>query len=367
MRQRVQEGSSVHDALQTLGGTQQNFTSLCQDFSSRRVLEFYLRDPSFAFEFGRLSALYRYGILDTVPAPDFARIVRDLGAALDVPLVQIVMVDDQRLWTLAAIGELKGEIRKQGSLAALAIEQPDLIVIDNAENNPAFSGMMASFGETAMRAFMAAPLRTRDNHPIGIICVADRRARVFSAAHRERIRQAALLTMAAFESRLRDRVDAGTGALRRSAFEEMVIRVGMLATRRQDDLAVLAIDIDPFRLIAETLKADLGRLLLERVSRLGRADIRSFDSFGRLSENLFGVLLPSTSSDGARALSRRLIAGLSEGWAPGVQGLATIGTGVASLRSGLCQPASLVASAVGGCQVDKAAHASSRPAAPRVA
>ena len=299
----------------------------------------------FGFEFARLSALYRYGLLDSDPDLRFGRIVEALQDTMAIASVKMVVVDERRLFLIAGAGGMAVESRRDRSLCALTIEEPGPLMIDDVCHDARAS----EIGPSEIRAYLGVPLRTDDNQAIGVLYVADARPRSFMPADVGHVERAALDIMAVLDERCQSRVDRASGAMTRPAFEEMVQRVGDLALRQRQDLSVIVIDVDPFRARIESLNVDLGRLVIERMSALGRINVRRLDSFGRLSENVFAIMLPDTAAAGALTLADRLVHSLSEGWSALGIGVNAIGVGQASLRSGPCPPEALVARALDEC------------------
>ncbi len=61
--------------------------------------------PSLEPDTDRLSALYRYGIVDSEPDAFLQAVAAKLAGAFGDMTVQIVLVDDHRLWTAATAGQ----------------------------------------------------------------------------------------------------------------------------------------------------------------------------------------------------------------------------------------------------------------------
>jgi diguanylate cyclase (GGDEF)-like protein len=103
-----------------------------------------------------------------------------------------------------------------------------------------------------------------------------------------------------------------TGALSRRAFWEAAAREIERARRARRRVALLTIDIDHFKRINDSYGHAEGDEVLKEMVLAVERRMRSIDYFGRIGGEEFGVLMPDTSLEGARAVAERLRAGLAE-------------------------------------------------------
>lgn len=96
------------------------------------------------------------------------------------------------------------------------------------------------------------------------------------------------------------------------------------ARRRNENVAVLFIDLDGFKSINDTLGHEVGDEVLKRVAAALSAEVRDEDTVGRIGGDEFIIILPSTDADAARAVAERIIASLS----------AMFSSGYADIRAG---------------------------------
>lgn len=309
--------------------------------------------PSMEPDIDRLSALYRYGLLDSTHSPYIQAIADKLSMAFGGMTVQIIFVDDHRLWTAASAGPSLDEPGRQGSLAAATTEQVQPLVSGDLLADSRFARAPSVLQAPRLRCYAGVALRTPDTYPIGTVAACDTCARSFEPGHVSLLERGALRIMDYLEKLRLQRIDPPTGALTGSAFHEQVAALSALSTRHRQDLSILAVDIKALRGLLQSFHAELGRLVLDRMSGLGRQNVRRIDSFGRLGESTFAVLLPNTDEAGARSLGRRIIEGLARGWSfTSADGGATApaGIGIATLRPGLDQPDDLIGRAVRDCR-----------------
>ena len=292
---------------------------------------------TFALDTDRLSALYRYSAVTTKPDRTLDALVSELSRALGGTATQIVFVDDHRVWTIAAAGPTLDEGPKQGSLSATAIEQSTCLVVHDLREDERFRSNLAVLNAPYLGAYAGVPLRTPDNHAIGVLQALDVNPRLFQPVHVNLLKEAASQIITLLEIRRSSRLDPSTGAMLAPSFEQQLQALAELSARHKQDLSLLVIEVDPFRTVLRNLKQDLGTLVIDRMGGLGRNNVRRLDSFGRLDEGVFAVLLPNTNAAGTDALAVRIVETLKEGWclpAEDGSGAPRVGAGVATLRPG---------------------------------
>ena len=292
---------------------------------------------AFGLDIDRLTALYRYGVLGVEPDPIAGAIVAELSGALGGMSTLIVFVDDHRLWTGAAAGPALDESAKQGSMSAAAIEMSAPLVVDDLRKDERFAGSPAVLGDPRLRCYAGAALRTPDGHAIGVLQTADTKPRLFRPGHVAMLERAAARVVEVLEAGRATRLDPATGAMLAVPFQEQAQALADHVKRHNRDLSLLILEVDPFRTVLRNFKEDLGTLVIERMGGFGRSGVRRIDSFGRLNESTFAVLLPDTTAAGAAAMALRIAEGVKDGWAmPAEDGtdVPSVGTRVATLRPG---------------------------------
>lgn len=128
---------------------------------------------------------------------------------------------------------------------------------------------------------------------------------------------AALLTADAFEQqRYAVLHDSLTGLPNRVLLVDRVQQAILAARREGTSLAVMAMDLDRFKDVNDTLGHAAGDTLLREVGRRLVSALRGSDTVARMGGDEFAVLLPGTNPEGAARAARALIAAIEHPFDP---------------------------------------------------
>lgn len=109
--------------------------------------------------------------------------------------------------------------------------------------------------------------------------------------------------------------DPLTGLANRALFYELVHHQLAAAQREDSTLAVLAIDLDNFKVVNDAEGHATGDHLLKTVAKRIEATIRGSDAAARMGGDEFSVLLADTDDCNAKETAHRLVAALSQPYA----------------------------------------------------
>lgn len=124
-------------------------------------------------EADRLAALFRYGILDTPPEPDFENITRVASLVCKAPIAVVNLIADNRQWFKSEIGLGVRETPLDISICAKAILQPGMLVVPDTTKDSRFDCNPLVIGEPYLRFYAGARLDTPEGLPLGTVCVLD--------------------------------------------------------------------------------------------------------------------------------------------------------------------------------------------------
>ncbi len=141
----------------------------------------------------RLVALQAYGILDTPPEAGFEHIISVVTRLFKVPIATVTLVDANRQWFKSVRGLEVRETPREFSFCAHAMRSDDVMVVSDATLDPRFADNPLVTGEPNIRFYAGAPLRTPEGHPLGALCLKDRRPRQLNLTERQMLADLAAL------------------------------------------------------------------------------------------------------------------------------------------------------------------------------
>jgi diguanylate cyclase (GGDEF)-like protein len=286
----------------------------------------------------RLSKLKSYNVLDTLPEPAYDDITALAAHICQTPIALISLIDGDRQWFKAKVGLAVSETPRHMAFCDRTIQQSEILVVEDARQDPRFNRNPLVTGEPYIRFYAGAPLVTPDGHYLGSLCVIDYQPRQLSAEQlqglqvlsRQVVAQMELSLQATqlqvsnenLEQRVHERTfrltsvlnrllktqnkllkreaalrhsslhDPLTGLPNRNYFSQRLDQAIQLASRRPQHLyAVLFIDLDNFKPVNDTLGHEVGDRLLQHVANQIKQLLRKSDLVARLGGDEFAVLL----------------------------------------------------------------------------
>jgi signal transduction histidine kinase len=158
--------------------------------------------PQHPQEAARLAALQALDVLDSAPQAEFDALVKAASLVCQTPISLISLVDDHRQWFKANVG-LPGvsETPREMAFCAHAILGDEVMVVPDATQDARFIDNPLVTGQPEIRFYAGAPLRLRNGHQVGTLCVIDRQARDLNPSQRDILRCLAVAAVNALESR----------------------------------------------------------------------------------------------------------------------------------------------------------------------
>lgn len=135
----------------------------------------------------RLGSLAELALMDTPPEERFDRIARLTAATLDVPIVLITFIDDERQYFKARVGTDLTEMPRDLSFCAHALVDAEAGVfsVPDARLDARFFDNPAVVGGPLVQFYAGRLLHAGDGLPVGTLCVFDRAPRVFDQEEME--------------------------------------------------------------------------------------------------------------------------------------------------------------------------------------
>jgi len=161
--------------------------------------------------------------------------------------------------------------------------------------------------------------------------------------------------------------DPLTSCLNRRGFDQALAREIARTTRAGSQLALLALDVDHFKIVNDTLGHLAGDSVLREVGALLLHTARAGDVVARTGGEEFSLVLPDTSAAGAYQVATRLCDALREhSFAGGARGVhLTVSIGVVAAEAGIVGSVAEIAEVLKG-RADDALYAAKRDGRDRV-
>ncbi|WP_407541879.1 EAL domain-containing protein (plasmid) [Deinococcus radiomollis] len=274
-----------------------------------------LEGTDVAFEEGpRLAALHRYGVLDTLPEPQFDGLVRLASRVFNLPMALISFVDEHRQWVKASEGVPFSETPRCESFCAHTIAQDGVMVVPDAHLHRQLRTSMVVLDSPFVRSYAGAPLVTPDGHKIGTFCVLSPEPREFSEEEQRLLTSFAELVMTELKLRqaFQDLADTAlndtlTGLPNRVQFRQLLVAACRHAALCGEKVVVGLLDLDGFKLINDTFGHAVGDEVLREVGRRLKEANTAGNTVARLSGDEFVLLLTDVrSAADIRRVTRRL-------------------------------------------------------------
>lgn len=137
-------------------------------------------------EDARLEHLYNLNILDTPREQSFDDIAHLVMMMCEVPIAVVSLVDKDRQWFKSCLGLDATETSRDVAFCAHAILSPnDLLVVEDALQDPRFFDNDLVLGEPHIRFYAGAPLVMKTGAVLGTLCVIDNRVRSLTPSQKD--------------------------------------------------------------------------------------------------------------------------------------------------------------------------------------
>src|SRR5258708_28117888 len=128
-------------------------------------------------EVARLAVLREYHVLEASPPEELDSIAGLAAHVCEAPFSSITLVDEQRERLLARFGFAHPESPRDVSFSAAAILASDFLIVPDASKDARFAANPMLSGKLGVRFCAAVPLKNKEGHCLGAVCVMDKVAR----------------------------------------------------------------------------------------------------------------------------------------------------------------------------------------------
>jgi diguanylate cyclase (GGDEF)-like protein len=261
-------------------------------------------------ESARLGALRAYCVLDTGREGRFDDLTNLAATICDTPVSLMSLVDSERLFFKSARGLDIREVPYPDFFCSHAIRQSDIFEVTDALEDARFAQYPLVSGSPRVRFYAGAPLVNPQGNVLGMLCVVDFVPRKLSPKQLETLRILARQVMCQLELNLQAMRDPLTNLYNRRQLEEGLHREILRARRIGTSVGVMAIDVDHFKNVNDTLGHEAGDCVLRGIAEELAACVREEDIACRAGGEEFVIILPGTGGTALRGRAeavRRMI------------------------------------------------------------
>lgn len=262
--------------------------------------------PPTPHEDSRLLELHALGLLDTEPEEVFDRITRLAQRLLGVPIALVSLVDADRQWFKSRQGLDALETPRSVAFCHHAIRGDDVMVVENAAEDPRFSSNPLVMGDPNIRFYAGAPVRSPSGHCLGTLCVIDETPRSPSEEDLDALRDLASIAEGELTRMAEAVTDSLTGLRNRRGFLGAGQRALVHAGERGERVFMAFVDLDGLKAINDSEGHQAGDGVLVEAARLLDAAVPDAAVLARLGGDEFALLWTAVEPDTAAAVLRRI-------------------------------------------------------------
>lgn len=243
-----------------------------------------------ADESQRLSELHALKILNTPAEERFDRLTRLAKRLFNVSASVVSLLDAEHQWFKSGDGITASHTTRDISFCGHAILQDDVMVVEDACEDPRFYDNPLVTGEPHIRFYAGCPLRAPNGAKVGTLCILDSQARVFDADDAHALRDLASMAEAELVNFQAATSDELTQISNRRGFMTLGQMLLKECTLRHCFACLAFFDLDKFKEINDNFGHREGdRALMDFADAL-KISFRQSALFARLGGDEFVVL-----------------------------------------------------------------------------
>ncbi len=124
-------------------------------------------------EAARLQALCSFNLLGTAPDPAFDQLTKLASVIFGTPYAFVSLIDESRQWFKSKHGLAVEETLRDIAFCAYAILGAEVMVVEDAREDPRFFANPLVSGPPGLRFYAGAPIFTPAGEALGTLCIAD--------------------------------------------------------------------------------------------------------------------------------------------------------------------------------------------------
>ena len=271
-----------------------------------------MKPPTPVDELLRLETLRNLKILDTNPEERFDRITRLAKTLFDTPIVLVSLVDEDRQWFKSRQGLDVTETPREISFCGHAIVDEEPMVVTDASNDERFADNPLVAEDPNIRFYAGYPLNGPGGHKVGTLCLIDEKPRDMTETELTLLKELAGLVEEELVVADLMHVDATTGLSNRSGLTIVADHLLAMCGRNSVPASLLLLHHINFDFVSMSQGSDEADRAAVEIAQLLLATFRESDIVGRLSPDVYAVLLTGTQHDEIENICKRFMRRIEE-------------------------------------------------------
>ena len=249
----------------------------------------------------RLASLKASGLLDTGPAERFDRLTRLAKHLFDVPVAQLSLVDENRLWLKSCDGldASQREMPRATSFCTHTLLQEAPLIIRDTHDDTRFQTLPLVVNAPHIRFYVGYPVKLPDGSQAGAFCLMDTEPRDFTNEQLTLLGDFAAIVEDEFALLNTATHDELTGLLNTRGFHALADYALSAHRRRGESMTLGFITLDNYPQITESLGVEEAERALRDLTSVLKGAFRGSDLLARLENNQFAILFADTDEKGA--------------------------------------------------------------------
>ncbi|MBT8100489.1 MAG: diguanylate cyclase [Gammaproteobacteria bacterium] len=271
-----------------------------------------IKPPTPVDELLRLETLRNLKILDTDPEERFDRITRLAKTLFNTPIALVSLVDADRQWFKSRQGLSARQTPREISFCGHAILNKEPLVVSDAQDDERFADNPLVTEDPNIRFYAGCPLSGPGGHKVGTLCLIDEKPRGMTKDELNLLKELGRLVEEELVVADFLKVDPATGISNRAGFAMVADHLLSMCARNRVPASILLLHNINHEFISMANGGDESDRVAIEITQLILATFHDSDVVGRLSHDLFAVLVTGTQHHDIGTISDQFLTRVDE-------------------------------------------------------